>query len=112
MLDTRLDDWLCRIDTITNRLAASNCGKTEPLRADQEATLLMELHHLNVRVDSWFAVFFGCGQSRASLTATQALKTACAGAVLLLTVGLVAMMFVAVMHDLASSLALMARPVP
>lgn len=112
MLDTRLDDWLCRIDTITNRLAASNCGMAEPLGADQEATLLLELHRLNVRVDSWFAVFFGCGRRRVPREMTQVFGAICAGAVLLVVVGFLAMMFVAVLHDLVASFAMMARPVP
>ena len=112
MLDTRLDDWLCRIDTITNRLAASNCGTTEPLSAEQETTLLLELHHLNTRVDSWFAVFFGCGKQRTPRQVTQVFGAACAGLVLLLVMGILVMAFATVMQDLATSFSMMARPVP
>ena len=110
MLDARLNDLLSRIDEITNRLAASNCGQSELLSVQEETILLQELQHLNVRLAARFAPRHSVVLSQP--TVQKALGTVCAGLVLALMIGFILMIGSVFLHEFAASLASMARPVP
>ena len=113
MLDARLDDVLSRIDTITNRLAASNSGKGERLSSEQEMTLVYELHHLNVRVAARFAAYADLEKrSRPPSRSSQLLGGLAAAALLAGSLAVIMVLFMALMGNLAVSLASMAHPVP
>ena len=113
MLDARLDDVLSRIDTITNRLAASNSGKGERLSSEQEMMLVYELDHLNVRVAARFAAYADMEKrSRPPSRSSQLLGGLAAAALLVGSVVVIMVLFMALMDNLAVSLASMARPVP
>jgi hypothetical protein len=111
MPDARLDDVLCRVDTITNRLAASNCGSGEQLSEREQYMLLQELQHLNTRLAVRFAAM-AAGPAYVPRPLTKVIGGLCAGAALLLVMLFVFAMFASMMHDVAMSFAQMARPVP
>lgn len=111
MLDARPDEVLCRIDTITNRLAASNCGHSDLLSMQEETTLLQELQQLNASLAVRFTVASG-RTARAPRPLVKVFGAACAGTVLLFVVMLVFMTFSAIVYDIATSFSQMARPVP
>lgn len=111
MPDARLDDVLCRVDTITNRLAASNCGSGEQLSPREQYMLLQELQHLNTRLSVRFAAMEG-GTAYVPRPVAKALGVVGASAALLLVMLFMFAMFSSMMHDVAMSFAQMARPVP